>query len=200
MADSLMEFEAIYVRYHPKIVRYLARFVGWHEAEDLSQEVFVKVGRSLASFRGESRISTWIYRIATNAALDRLRTPSFQAGGSEGTPGGADRECENGGTWRDDRCRGSEKNSFSVERQFLRKEMNACIRYRIENLPEPYRSVLVLSELAEFANGEIADMTGVSLTTVKIRLHRARARLKKDLEGHCTFYHDETNELACDLK
>ena len=52
MADSLMEFEAIYVRYHPKIVRYLARFVGWHEAEDLSQEVFVKVGRSLASFRG----------------------------------------------------------------------------------------------------------------------------------------------------
>jgi RNA polymerase sigma-70 factor (ECF subfamily) len=158
MADSLVEFEAIYVRYHPKIVRYLARFVGWEEAEDISQEVFVKVGRSLASFRGESRISAWIYRIATNAALDRLRTPSFQTGGAEETTGGADRERENGGTWRDDRCRGSGGNSFSVERQLIRKEMNACIRNRIENLPEPYRSVLVLSELGEFSNGEIADM------------------------------------------
>jgi RNA polymerase sigma-70 factor (ECF subfamily) len=158
MADSLVEFEAIYVRSHPKIVRYLARFVGWEEAEDLSQEVFVKVGRSLASFRGESRITTWIYRIATNAALNRVRTPSFQAGGAVGTTGGADRERENGGTWRDDRCRGSVENSSSVERQIIRKEMNACIRNRIENLPEPYRSVLVLSELGEFSNGEIADM------------------------------------------
>src|SRR4030066_945774 len=156
MADSLMEFEAIYVRYHPKIVRYLARFVGWHESEALPQEVFVKVGRSLASFRGESRISTWIYRIATNAALDRLRKPSFETGSTEGSPGGADRECENGGTWRDDRCRGSEENSFSVERRFVRKEMNACIRNRIEKLPEPNRPGLGLGDLAEFANGEIA--------------------------------------------
>src|SRR4030067_455452 len=117
MADSLMEFEAIYVRYHPKIVRYLARFVGWHEAEDLSQEVFVKVGRSLASFRGESRISTWIYRIATNAALDRLRKPSFETGSTEGSPGGADRECENGGTGRGGRGRRGGGESFSLEQR-----------------------------------------------------------------------------------
>jgi len=111
MADSLMEFNAIYVRYHPKIVRYLARFVGRHEAEDLSQEVFVKVGRSLARFRGESRISTWIYRIATNAALDRLRKPSFQVGGAEGTPGGA-RAQRTGGVCE----RGNRRDDGSISR------------------------------------------------------------------------------------
>src|SRR3990170_8809769 len=96
--EESMDFDALYIRYRPGIVRYLSRIVGRHEAEYLAQEVFVKVGRGLPGFRGESRISTWIYRIATNAALDRLRKPSFETGGAEGTPGGADRECENGGT------------------------------------------------------------------------------------------------------
>ncbi|MGZ9252743.1 MAG: RNA polymerase sigma factor, partial [Candidatus Deferrimicrobiaceae bacterium] len=53
-----MDFDALYVRYRPAIVRYLSRIVGRHEAEDLAQEVFVKVGRGLPGFRGESRVST----------------------------------------------------------------------------------------------------------------------------------------------
>lgn len=60
--------------------------------------------------------------------------------------------------------------------------------------------MFVLGDLAEFANAEIADMTGASLDTVKIRLHRARAILRKDLETHCSLYHYERNELACDRK
>ena len=78
MDGSELEFQKIYDAFQPKIVRYLARLVGEGEAEDLTQEVFFKVNQALENFRGESKLSTWLYRIATNAALDRLRSPSFQ--------------------------------------------------------------------------------------------------------------------------
>jgi len=78
--------------------------------------------------------------------------------------------------------------------------MNKCIRDFVEKLPENYRTVVVLSELEGLINNEIAEILGVSLDTVKIRLHRARVKLKKELETHCSFYRDERNELACDLK
>ena len=193
-----MDFDALYVRYRPAIVRYLSRIVGRNEAEDLAQEVFVKVGHGLPGFRGESLVSTWIYRIATNAALDRLRTPSFRQVAAEERQGDASGECGDGSGNGERSVR--RDGLFPVERQVIRREMNACIRSRIETLPEPYRSVLVMSDLAEFSNPEIARTLGVSLETVKIRLHRARARLKGDLESHCTLYHDERNELACDRK
>jgi RNA polymerase sigma-70 factor (ECF subfamily) len=78
--------------------------------------------------------------------------------------------------------------------------MNDCIRNFIEQLPADYRTVLVLSELEELKNIQIADILGISLETVKIRLHRARIKLRKELETHCSFYRDERNDLACDLK
>ena len=72
------EFTAIYAAFQPKIYRYLARLVGKQVAEDLTQEVFVKVGKALSTFHNESQLSTWIYRIATNTAIDRMRNPAFQ--------------------------------------------------------------------------------------------------------------------------
>ena len=66
-------FQDIHNTFRPRILRYLGRLVGKHEAEDLAQEVFVKVERGLSRFRGDARFSTWIYRIATNAAVDRMR-------------------------------------------------------------------------------------------------------------------------------
>ena len=78
--------------------------------------------------------------------------------------------------------------------------MMACIRNVIKKLPEDYRTVIVLSELEELGNREIAEILQVSLDTVKIRLHRARAKLKKELENLCCFYHDERGVLSCDLK
>jgi RNA polymerase sigma-70 factor (ECF subfamily) len=63
-----------------------------------------------------------------------------------------------------------------------------------------YRTVIILSEIRDLKNQEVADILGISLDAVKIRLHRARARLKKEFEAGCTFYRDEDNELACDRK
>src|SRR5512147_842987 len=74
MEVDTAEFREIYDQFHPRILRYMERMVGESEAEDLAQEVFAKVASSLASFRHESQLSTWIYRIATNSALDNLRS------------------------------------------------------------------------------------------------------------------------------
>ncbi|HLA99072.1 MAG TPA: sigma-70 family RNA polymerase sigma factor [Anaerolineales bacterium] len=76
-ADEL-DFQKIYATYQPRILRYLARLVGENEVEDLAQEVFVKVSHGLKSYRGEAQLSTWVYRIATNAAIDRIRAASFR--------------------------------------------------------------------------------------------------------------------------
>ena len=78
MSFNDQDFSKIYDEYYPKIVRYLARLIGESEAEDAAQEVFVKISRSLDSFRGESSLSTWVYRITTNAAMDHLRKPSVK--------------------------------------------------------------------------------------------------------------------------
>ena len=72
-----MEFEEIYQEFQPKIRQYLVRLIGEQDAEDMAQVVFAKVSRGLASFKGQSKLSTWVYRIATNTAIDKLRTPGL---------------------------------------------------------------------------------------------------------------------------
>jgi len=184
------EFQDMYHAFHDKIHRHLARLLGEHEAEDVTQEVFLKASRALHSFEGKSQISTWLFRIATNAAIDRLRSKSDRntiAG--DDLSGAAEEE----GDW-------AVEESASAEQAVIQKEMNSCIRDIVDTLPENYRVVLSLSELEEFSNREIAEITGASLETVKIRLHRARRALKKKLSLACDFYRNEQNEFACDRK
>jgi RNA polymerase sigma-70 factor (ECF subfamily) len=87
-----------------------------------------------------------------------------------------------------------------IEQDVIRKEMRECVRGYIEHLPPRYRSVVLLSDEADLTNQEISEVLGISLDTVKIRLHRARGRLRKDLGAGCTVYRDERNELACEPK
>ncbi|MFI5294637.1 MAG: sigma-70 family RNA polymerase sigma factor [Thermodesulfovibrionales bacterium] len=189
-----LSFQEVHDIFRPKILRYLARLVGEQDAEDLTQDVFVKVSHALETFRGEATVSTWIYRIATNAAMDHLRKPSsvlpariasFQADDDTSSSQG-------------DKVDG--QSTPCLDAQLIRKEMSECIRGLVDDLPEDSRTVLVLSELEELSNHEIAEILQVSLETVKIRLHRARAKLKKEMENRCNFYRDDRNELACDRK
>jgi len=189
MTDGDVELQHIYDAFRPKIHRYLARLTGAAEADDLTQEVFIKVNQGLKGFRGESNLSTWIYRIATNAAMDHLRRPPQMT--TEMSAVDTENEEESMG------LRG--KVSF-IDQQLIRKEMNTCIRNVIKNLPEDYRTVIVIGELEELRNHEIAEILQVSIDTVKIRLHRARKKLKNELENFCCFYRDERNVLSCDLK
>jgi len=87
-----------------------------------------------------------------------------------------------------------------VDQQLVRKQMNECIRQVVEQLPPDYRTVIALSEMEDLKNSEVADILGISLDAAKIRLHRARAALKKELEGKGDFYRDGRNEFACEPK
>src|SRR5574341_1125191 len=185
------EFQKVYKVFQPKILRYIARLVGEAEAEDITQQIFMKVSAALRNFRGESQLSTWIYRIANNAALDRLRSPSYQRI-VQNCSASAEAEIDDRNAWIEERA-------LLVEHQIFRKEMNQCIMGFIERLPENYRIVLLLSEIEGLRNNEIAEILGVSLGTVKIRLHRARERLKEELWTNCDPYWIEENEFIPEL-
>lgn len=193
MADEVFDFEKLHARYRPKIHRYLCRLAGENEAEDLCQEVFVKVERNLTSFRNEAQLSTWLYRIATNSFYDRLRSPSFKQKSKEYPIEIDDNTLEK-------RDFTTQQQKPGIDQQVIRDEMNACIRGYIDQLPENYRTVLLLSEEEGFKNREIAEILQVSLDNVKIRLHRAKAKLKVSLQGNCDFYLDERSEISCDRK
>jgi RNA polymerase sigma-70 factor (ECF subfamily) len=187
MSSLTLEFQSVHDRFRPRVLRYLTRLVGEADAEDLTQSVMLKVSEGLPSFRADSSLSTWIYRIATNAALDRLRRKTIQP------PSAMQVESDEAEVPQD-------AQAPSAETTAIREEMNACIREFIERLPENYRTVMVLSEVEGFKNEEIAAILGVSLDTVKIRLHRAREKLRGELETGCTFHRDEHEEFVCDRK
>ncbi len=174
-----VDFNTVYSAFYPRILRYLARLVGPDEAEDVSQEVFIKISRSLGDYRGEG-LSSWVYRIATNAALDKMRRASPIAIPEEEpvAPDSAD----------------------TAEQHLIRGEMSECVRALIDELPDTYRSVLILSEIEGLPDAEIASVVGATLETVKIRLHRARRRLREALVDRCSLYHDGDDRLLCDRK
>ena len=192
MSANESGFQKIYDAFQPKILRYLTRFIGESEAEDLTQETFVKVHQALENFRDESKLSTWIYQIATNTALDKLRSPSFQQLNQLSTSEEFDEvKIPDGVSF-------PETQKPLIEKEIIRDEMNDCIWGYIEKLPEDYRAVLILSEYEDIKNSEIAEILEVTLDTVKIRLHRAKAKLKAELETHCEFYWIE--EMPCSVK
>lgn len=197
MSYDEAEFLKIHQEFQPRVHRYLSQLVGESEAEDLTQDVFIKIHRSLENFRGESKLSTWLYRIATNTALDRMRSPSFRRIVQENK---LDTSIDEVASDSDDIDTWSGEKISMIEQQYVRNEMNECIRAFIEELPENYRTVLLLSELEGFKNKEVAEILGLSLSTVKIRLHRARGKLKQELEAHCESYWIEENEYLPDLK
>jgi RNA polymerase sigma-70 factor (ECF subfamily) len=194
MDYDMNSFLMIHDEFRPRILRYLIRMVGDVDAEDLTQEVFVKVAKALPGFRGESSPATWIYRIATNTVLDHVKSAASRHASQHTDISEADELLPV------DSAVDQDKNVQLPDTLLIRKDMNDCIRGIVDNLPELYRTALVLSDLEGFTNAEIAAVLDLSLDAVKIRIHRARSRLRKELDKKCVFYHDSRNELACDRK
>lgn len=188
-------FQDVYEEYHTKIRQYLGRIAGDSEAEDLSQEVFLKIDKGLKDFKGKSSLSTWVYRIATNVALDRLRSRSYHQKSREVSVPEEDEFVVDL-----TQSIGQSKKAHSAVEEVIREEMDECILEFVDRLPINYRTVITLSELKELKYKEIAEILGVSLETVKIRLYRAKKRLKKEFQSGCTFYHDSDGGLSCDRK
>ena len=194
MPEAEHDFGRLYTEYQPRIRRYVARMVGEHDAEDLTQAVFLKVSQALQDFRGESTLATWIYRIATNTAADWRRSPAFRRPIAWAPLEAAgDRERLEGAAEEPGRLP-------PADQVLVRREMNRCIRGVVDGLPAPYRDAVTFSDIEGLKNAEIAERLGVSVDTVKIRLHRGRGMLRKAMETRCDIYRDQQLGLACDAK
>jgi len=143
------------------------------DAQDAVQEAMVKAFTNLKTFAGRSAVSTWLYRITYNVCLDEIkrrgkRGVPFSALGDEGEGAAAE-------VLTHPESRGPEQEAMSAELQ-------AAVQRALAQLPEPFRTVLILYEMQGLSYEEIADITGARLGTVKSRLNRARWQLKELLE------------------
>ncbi|MFW2368991.1 MAG: RNA polymerase sigma factor [Desulforhopalus sp.] len=194
-SSQALSFSSVYDEFYTKILHYLKRLVGEFEAEEVAQTVFEKISRNLSSFKGDSKLSTWVYRVATNTALDRLKSQSFKysfAGPLAPLPLNLP-EAETP-------VSATSRTLESPDKKVIQNEMSECVREFVDRLPPEYRTIIVLNEFEGLSNKEIAEVLEISIDSAKIRLHRARKRLKESLAAGCDFYVDERSVLACDRK
>ncbi len=179
-----MEFWEVYDQYYSRVKNLILALVRdpW-VADDLAQETFARAHGHLADLKDPSKLSSWIFRIAYNLCRDHFRKK-----GESLTDNGLDREAPAGA------------DTISTEKEFERHEMGECVRQEIDRLPEPFRAVIVLSDMLEFNQKEVADILGITVENVKVRLHRARKKLRAFLEQKCKFESDERNVLTCEPK
>ncbi|HXM77355.1 MAG TPA: sigma-70 family RNA polymerase sigma factor [Thermoanaerobaculia bacterium] len=170
-------FERLVRRYQSRILAHLSRMVGNRDdALDLSQEIFVKVFQALDRYNPEFKFSTWLFRIAGNAAIDhlrkrRLRTIPLEPSDSEGQ-----------------RVSSPEYRNLGPDpyATLRNAERGDAIASAIQSLPQEFRELIALRHFTGLSYEEIAEIKGMPLGTVKNKLFRARAVLKERLAGELT--------------
>jgi len=162
-------------------------------AEDLTQETLLRAHRKLKSLDDVTRLVPWLYRIATNVCHDRFRRASrrHRAGSLKSDVESAAAE---------DLAQTVADPAPRLDKVMEQKEMSSCVQDYLAGLSDSYRAVILLHDAEGLTNPEIAAMLGVSLPTVKIRLHRARVRLRDALARACSFSTDERGVLVCEPK
>jgi RNA polymerase sigma-70 factor (ECF subfamily) len=178
---------AMFEGYAQRLYRYaLSLMHDAAEADDVVQETFLRAYRRLDSLRDPAALTTWLYRIATHICLDRLRQRTRRA------PLEVDADPAD--------VAEVDSDSPSLQQIVEQNEMSDCVQRYLDNLSDSYRAVILLHDLHGLTGPEMADLLGVSLATVKIRLHRARRKLQAQLEAGCAFSHDERDTLVCEPK
>jgi RNA polymerase sigma-70 factor (ECF subfamily) len=171
-------FNALVRAYERRVFSVALRMLGNRaEAEDLAQEVFVQIFKAIGTFRGESKLSTWIYRIAINLAKNRGKYLRVRHTDAHDEIDAAD---ERGSSGQDKR-----ENVARVERpdeMMAGMEVEQVVRRAIQELEPSFRECLVLRDVEDLSYGEIGEITGLLEGTVKSRIHRARAQLKELVE------------------
>jgi RNA polymerase sigma-70 factor (ECF subfamily) len=171
-------FNELVVTYERRVYGLVFRMLGRRdEAEDLAQEVFVQVFKAIDQFRGESKLSTWIYRIAVNLCKNRTKYNQRRHAGeqddidamAERVPMSAARAVTVGDQSRPDEL---------VEGM----QLEVIVKRAIQKLDTEFREALILADVEDMPYEEIAQITGVPVGTVKSRIHRARAQLKALVE------------------
>lgn len=158
--------------YKNKVYQLCYRMLGnRYEAEDVAQEAFIRAFTNINSFNQDLKFSTWIYRIATNLCIDRIRKkkPDFYLD--------AEVSGTNGLTMYSKIASETELPETELESM----ELQESVQKEILKLPEKYRSVIVLKYIEELSLNEISKILGLPLGTVKTRIHRGREALRRSL-------------------
>jgi RNA polymerase sigma-70 factor (ECF subfamily) len=171
-------FARLVERYQDRVYRLVTRIVGEDEAEDAFQETFLSAWRSLPRFKGESQFGTWIYRIATNAALMRLRKRRKDVVSLD-APSPGDEEEGGGGPARDLRDWG-----LLPDEEFVHAETRAAMEAAIAELRDDWKAAFILRDIEELSNEDAAAALDLSVPAFKARVHRARLFLRDRLDRH----------------
>jgi RNA polymerase sigma-70 factor (ECF subfamily) len=177
-AGDYQAFEALVNRYEGKVYRLGMRMLrNQEDAEDALQETFLQVYRGLKGFEGRSTFSTWLFRLATNVCLMRIRHRETEPANvlplEEYLPrheGGEHLQIQD---WPD-----------KPEEVLLNKESREKMFEALEKLPAEYRAVFILRDIEGFSNAEAGEALGISVAAVKSRLHRSRLTLRGMLSSY----------------
>jgi RNA polymerase sigma-70 factor, ECF subfamily len=169
-------FETTVRQYGARMLATARRLLGnEHDAADAVQQAFISAFKSIGGFNGDAKLSTWLHRIVVNAALVQLRArrhrPELPI--QDLLP-----RFDDAGAWLD----GPEQTGWGNEHPIERRETRQMVRRCIDQLPEGYRSVLLMRDIEELDSQEVAAMLAITPNAAKIRLHRARQALKTLIE------------------
>jgi len=182
-----MEFWEIYDGHSAKVRKFILSLLRdeWL-ADDITQETFLRVQSNLDTLKDPSKVSAWVFRIAYNLCQDHFRRAKISK--------------------KEERINGNGENDFgeafiqlekSIQKELEQRQMGECVQEKIDLIPEPLKTVLVLHEILGLNQEEIAEILGITTKNVKVRLHRARKKLKSILEDVCSFEIDERGVLVC---
>lgn len=180
-------FEQLVTQYERAVYSVAYRLLGnEQDAQDAAQEVFIRLYRSLPSFRGESKFFVWVYRITNNVCIDMLRKKSVP------TVSLSAEDSDDGST--------AELNipdgRFSPESELEKKQLRQAVNRALSSLPEPYRQVLVMREVTGQSYEEISQTLELDIGTVKSRIFRARRKLCAILSQDGNFFSDSPSKQS----
>ena len=158
-AGDVRAFERLYRTHLPKVHGLVRRMTAGRDADELTQDVFVRVWQKLSSFRGESAFGTWLHRLAANVVIERFRTDATR------------------------RQRHVDGEAIFETLPALPRtgDLSMDLDAALEHLPDGAREIFVLHDVEGYKHHEIAELLGISAGTSKAQLHRARMMLRKRL-------------------
>ena len=173
-------------RYRPAVTRYIHYLIrDAAEAEDLAQETFLRAHQQRGTLRDTKALESWLYQIATHISIDRMRQRGRSAKRLVDKPA------------EDLPIADQKRSPLAIVEQ---NEMSGCVQHYVSKLSDSHKAVLLLHDADGLTAKEIAHLLDLPLTTVKMRLHRARRQLQIALDGACAFGHDERGVFVCEPK
>jgi RNA polymerase sigma-70 factor (ECF subfamily) len=154
-------FERLYRTHVARIHSLTRRMLGSNEADEVTQDIFVRTWQKLGQFRGDSQFATWLHRLAVNVVIERRRSFAIQRDRMSDDPAALD----------------------AVSVAPARADLTVDFEHAIERLPEGAREIFVLHDVEGYKHREIAAMLGITSGTSKRQLHRARMLMRKHLHG-----------------